>query len=169
MKIQFYVRMQRVNFFLNVHDPQHPDHLKVFEILKKIYKNAFSLQNRIPVCSKLIRHLLLFNNDMKSIAPHFTIFQEASTIINSTKFYGTILIPAKTWALLCRYTFYINSVSSLTVKVHLFSNISHYTIKIFNNTTGKELNKTKNCEYIGTFENNIDGYTAVCYGWTRFN
>ncbi|KAK4881109.1 hypothetical protein RN001_004428 [Aquatica leii] len=152
----------------SMHNQKHLDHLKIFEKLKFIYNDIFSVSNRMVACANLVRHFLLINPTMIDISQEYALTKDLKSTIHLKHFVGSVPVCANDWIPINRYIFHCNSVEPTTIKIYLFSNLTKYMVRVFNNDTKKEIIRFTNNVIVNDYESNTNGYTVFCYGWSDF-
>ncbi|KAF5284683.1 hypothetical protein FQR65_LT13459 [Abscondita terminalis] len=154
---------------VRLHNPKHPKNATIYDELKQIYLDIFSTSKRITICSGLVRNFLLNNPNMKNVSVVYPILKDLLSTIHFKYFVGVIQILKNNWVPINRYVFWCISPNPITIKICLFCNLSNFIVRVFNNDTREEIDRSTNNVIVTKYEQNVNGYTLFCYGWPDFD
>lgn len=149
----------------SLHQESHECYMKIFEALKKIYTDWFSVYGRMLYCCTLVRNLLLCNTDLAKLKPCYSIINDLNSTIYLQHFTGVIMVTENAWVPITRHVFYCNSPNPIVIKVCLFCTFPKYMVRVFDNDTTKEIYRFTNNVSVNSYDGNLTGYTVLCYGW----
>ncbi|CAH0553586.1 unnamed protein product [Brassicogethes aeneus] len=166
IKIQALFKGIYVRSILNRHKPEHKEHIPIFELCKKVYTSVFSSKNRLNTLPYMLR-TVFFDPIMHDIAIKYDFYNDLLSVINIQDFKGSIILQENSWAVVCRYIFFINNPDPIIVKIKFYFQIGKYMIRVFNNDTKEEVGRF-NCNVsVNSYESNVNGYTILCYGYAK--
>lgn len=170
VKIQAIFKGIYVRSILNRHRSEHPEHLTIFELCKKVYTSLMSSKSRMNIGPQIFRRFL-FSEEMNDIFKKYEIYEDMQSVVTIIDFKGHQLIKENGWAIVCRQVFYINCPVAVPIKIQFYIKNCSYMVRVFDNDTFNELSAATCNVLPATYDVNRSGYTVVCYGYskTEFN
>lgn len=151
---------------LGYHKQTNERYLEIFNTLHKVYMTLFGVDKRVEVCVPMLRKLI-FSETMATICQYYGIYHDMQSQIELKKFTGLTNAEAGDWVAITKHVFYCKSSHPVPVKIILFSNLTKYVVRVFNNDTNQEMRRFTNNVLVEDYKSNKNGYTVVSYGWAE--
>ncbi|KAL1505284.1 hypothetical protein ABEB36_004881 [Hypothenemus hampei] len=167
VKIQAFFKGLYIRKLMKKTRETHKEYYAIFDNLKKIYYNIFSVEHRLVFCPMLIRRFFERDEIIEKVAHKFEIFNDIKSVLNLTIFTGTHVVQENNaWVPICRYEFFVKSANPLKIKINLFCNLKHYYVRVFDNESQQEVGRIVNDVIVEKYASNTTGYTILAYGWS---
>ena len=165
LKIQSFFKLIYIRKLLSYQQPTQKKFFEIYDALKGIYSNIFSVTMRTN-CRNILRNVLLNYSD--KINPEMYIFYEDILSVLSIKiFNGMIRGQCNSWMMISRHVLHLIGNDSLIIKISLFTKLDYHVVRVFNNDTEEEIISFTNEICTHLYDKNSKGYTIVCYTWTN--
>lgn len=164
--IQAFFRGILVRKLKSVHSPAHKDHMKTFDALKKIYADFFGVKKRLQFCLPLLRNVF-FSDEGLQFREAYPVFADLKSVILLQQLTGSVWADNRKWIPLLSHSFFINSPRPVRLMVCFSCNLLEFKVCIFNNDSKQEVSRYTNSIVVDSYSTNLNGYTVLCYGWTK--
>lgn len=164
-KIEAFFKMIYFRKLKEHHNVHHKFFSKFLNLTRSIYIDIFSSKVRENTCSQLLRSLIS-NKNLENIAKYFTFYNDLDSVIDLQYFFGEALeFKSNVWIPLVKKVFYCNTDNPIWIRPVLYTTLSEYMLRTFNNDTGEEIDRLVNNTMVAQYVSNAWGYTILVYGW----
>ncbi|XP_076168802.1 androglobin [Ptiloglossa arizonensis] len=153
-----------VRKYREIHDPRHKEHQGVARNLAKLVE-LFNYEKRESLANQLLRNMLGHLDRLHDIYPCSRDFKY---ILQMQELTGRLTnVKPNQWLPVARFT--VNSRVTETVRagVDLFVDLPRYSVRVFDNDTGREMLRVVNNVVTTRYPHSSAGYTIFCYGWSE--
>lgn len=159
--IQSFWRMIRIKLYKKIHDVNHKQHKSIQQLLHNILLNVVNLN---VVCN-IIRKMINKNAKLLNLYPCSDDFQK---VLEVQKIKGNLssILPHQ-WIPIVRLTVNVPNDSIVFACLDLFVDLPVYILQVFNNDTGRELQRVVNNVIPFHYQRKIKGYSVIGYGWSQ--
>ncbi|KAK0082128.1 hypothetical protein PV325_011022 [Microctonus aethiopoides] len=159
--IQSFWRMIRIKLYKKFHDVNHKQHKSIQQLLHNILLNVANLN---VVCN-IIRKMINKNEKLLDLYPCSDDFQK---VLEIQKIEGNLssILPHQ-WVPIVRLTVNVPNDSIVFACLDLFIDLPVYILQVFNNDTGRELQRVVNNVIPFHYQRKIKGYSIIGYGWSQ--
>lgn len=105
------------------------------------------------------------NRSVPDLQHKYSWYETLSNDICTAQFTVYARVPEPGWIFIARYIFSVRTSYPLNIRINIFSNLTQYYIRVFDNDTSEEMKCIINNVAVNKYSPNNGGYTVVAYGW----
>lgn len=162
--IQAFFKTITIRRYLKIHNPRHEQYNQVLQNLLKVAE-LYNYNKRESLANQVLRNILKHHDKLRDI---YYFSKDFEYTLQAQELKGTVTnITPNQWLPIIRFV--VNPQPSETVfaSIDLFVNLPKYSVRMFKNETGEEIQRVVNNVVPTRYQHTKLGYTIFCYGWSE--
>ncbi|XP_076751153.1 androglobin [Xylocopa sonorina] len=162
--IQSFFKMIVLKRYRKIHNPAHEEHDQVSRSLLKVAE-LFNYNKRESLINQVLRNVLKRYDKLYDVYHCFRDFEY--TLQAQELKSASTNVRANQWLPIVRLVVNPRVAETVLAAIDLFVNLTRYSVRVFENETGREMLRVVNNVVPTRYSHSKLGYTIFCYAWSE--